>query len=61
MPIYAGDTIITNIYDFKTHFSKYVRLLNDGDYTSVRVRKYDQDIGIFMTYNNIDSSQYDEK
>ena len=61
MPIYTEDTIVTNIYDFKTHFSKYVRLLNNGEYKSVRVRKYNQDIGIFVTYNSMNAVAEDEK
>jgi len=61
MPIYTGDTIIATIHDFKTHLSKYIRLLNNGDYKAVRVRKYNEDVGIFMTYNTPNSSQNDEK
>ena len=60
MPIYAGDTIIATIHDFKMHLSKYIRLLDSGEYKSVRVRRYNEDVGIFMTYNTMPAPNDDE-
>lgn len=40
--------IYTTIHDFKTNFSKYIRMLRKGPWKAVVVSRYKEDIGFFF-------------
>jgi len=49
-PIYTEKTIRTGIHDFKTNISKYIRILDEGDYEQVILTSRGKPIGGFATY-----------
>ncbi len=52
MPIYSDKHIIASIHDFKTNISKYIRMLERGDYRAVQVCRYNDVVGVFITHNS---------
>lgn len=54
MAIYTNEHIVATIHDFKSNISRYIRLLEQGKYRAVIVRRYDRTIGVFISNNSIE-------
>lgn len=52
MAVYTDGQIIATVHDFKTHISKYIRMLERGEYRAVIVRRYEKQIGVFLTHHS---------
>lgn len=50
MPEVHNGYIHTTIHDFKTHISRYIRLLEAGEYRGVLLRRGKTIIGYFLTH-----------
>lgn len=37
-------------HDFKTHFSRYIRLLDSGAYAGIIVKQYKRPVAIILSY-----------
>lgn len=61
MPHYTNEHIITTVHDFKTHISKYMRMLDRGDYRAVLVKRYTKTIGVFQTLGSIKNFEARQK
>ena len=61
MPIYTDGQIIATIHDFKTNISKYIRMLQKGDYRAVVVRRYNETVGVFITNHSHDRFEQREQ
>lgn len=52
MAVYTERYIVASIHDFKTNISKYIRMLERGDYAAVEVQRYNTMVGLFLTPNS---------
>lgn len=43
-----SDYIETTIHKFKTHFSTYIKMLEDGHARGIVVKRYDTPVGMFV-------------
>ena len=50
MPDYTDNYIIATIHDFKTHISKYIKMLEKEHYRAVIVKRRYETVGIFIPY-----------
>ena len=48
MPEYNGPYIYANIHDFKSNISKYIRLLEQGAYQAVYIKRHSKVVGAFI-------------
>jgi antitoxin (DNA-binding transcriptional repressor) of toxin-antitoxin stability system len=40
-------------HQFKTHFSKFLREMNDGEYNGVVVTSYGRNVGVFLPHSRL--------
>ncbi len=46
--VYKDNLIFTTVHDFKTHLSRYMRLLEEGEYKSVIVKRRGEVVGCYV-------------
>ena len=47
---YKNDLIFTTVHDFKTHLSQYMRLLEEGEYKGVIVKRRGEVVGYYAAH-----------
>ena len=51
----------TTIHDFKTHFSRYLRLMHNGTYDGVVVKQYKKPMALIVPLVHPDKNKDEEK
>lgn len=53
MADYSDGYIYATIHDFKTNISRYMRMLQEGRYKGVKVKRYNRVAGIFLVSGGV--------